>query len=279
MSGHERAQVLVEALQRAVLEGVREFDELAVEGVERIRVDLGLVPVFADERPLQGLAGLMDWRRSGWLSSLLRSGFCSGRVGERVLMPGGPGLPVDRVVLVGLGPRAEFDADAAARAARDLVAVALGIGALRVLVALPAHGERRPAELLFAALTEAIEEVEQARERRQPSASPLDVVEAEAPIPDPPAGDAATAPTLTPVDGEPVATLAEPAATPGPLVVPSETPAEAPAETAAEIAPAPAEPEPEPPRIWWVVADERVVARLRRVLSGPPRATPGGLHT
>jgi hypothetical protein len=262
MSGHERAQVLVEALQRAVLEGVREFDELAFEGVERIRVDLGLVPVFADERPLQGLAGLMDWRRSGWLSSLLRSGFCSGRAGERVLMPGGPGLPVDRVVLVGLGPRAEFDADAAARAARDLVAVALGVGALRVLVALPAHGERRAAELLFAALTEAIEEVEQARERRQPSASPVDVVRVEAPIPAP-------AP-------EPTSTLVEPAVTPDiPTIAPSETQAEAPP----EIAPVQAEPEPEPPRIWWVVADERVVARLRRVLSGPPRATPGGLHT
>ncbi len=270
---HGRAQVLVEALQRAVLEGVREFDELAFEGVERIRVDLGLVPVFADERPLQGLAGLMDWRRSGWMSSLLRSGFCSGRAGERVLMPGGPGLPVDRVVLVGLGPRAEFDADAAARAARDLVAVALGVGALRVLVALPAHGERRAAELLFAALTEAIEEVEQARERRQPSASPVDVVGDEAPIP-------ASDPPLPDPPPEPIATLVEPAVTPDvPTIAPSETQAEAPPEIAPTQSEPQSEPEPEPPRIWWVVADERVVARLRRVLSGPPRATPGGLHT
>ncbi|MCA9680939.1 MAG: hypothetical protein KC457_01990 [Myxococcales bacterium] len=34
------------------------------------------------------------------------------------------------------------------------------------------------------------------------------------------------------------------------------------------------------PARWWVVADEQVVARLRRVLSGPPRAAKGtGLHT
>jgi hypothetical protein len=260
---HERAQVLVEALQRAVLEGVHEFEGEP----ERIRVDLGLVPVFADERPLQGLAGLMDWRRSGWLSSLLRSGFCSGRVGERVLMPGGPGLPVDRVVLLGLGPRAEFDAEAAARAARDLVEVALGVGALRVLVALPAHGERRPAELLFAALTEAIEEVEQARERRQPS---VVAAEPEPPIPVVPT-EAATSP------GD------EAALEPSALDASDEVQGEgAGSPDATEIAPAKApepEPEPELPRIWWVVADERVVARLRRVLSGPPRATPGGLHT
>ena len=44
---HERAQVLVEALQRAVLEGVYEFEGEP----ERIRVDLGLVPVFL---PLPG---------------------------------------------------------------------------------------------------------------------------------------------------------------------------------------------------------------------------------
>lgn len=262
---HERAQVLVEALQRAVLEGVHEFEGEP----DRIRVDLGLVPVFADERPLQGLAGLMDWRRSGWLSSLLRSGFCSGRVGERVLMPGGAGLPVDRVVLLGLGPRAEFDAEAASRAARDLVAVALGVEAVRVLVALPAHGERRPAELLFAALTEAIEEVEQARERRQPPSpiepSPIEPSSIEPSPIDPSITDAAAPDSQDPA--EPPASEQEPSSV-GRGVDPD--PTEIAHERGAE---------PEPPRIWWVVADERVVARLRRVLSGPPRATPGGLHT
>jgi hypothetical protein len=43
--------------------------------------------------------------------------------------------------------------------------------------------------------------------------------------------------------------------------------------------------EPQKPRQteprWWVVADESVVTRLRRVRSGPPRAARGGpsLHT
>lgn len=212
----ERAQVLIEALQRAVLDGVHEFEGEP----DRIRVDLGLIPVFADERPLQGLAGLMDWRRSGRISGLVRSGFCTGAAGERVLMPGSAGLPVERVVLVGLGPRGEFDKDAARRVAGDLVSIATGLGAARVLVALPSHAERRPAELLFAALTEAIEQA--------PRASPTEPASADEP-------DAETQ------------------------------------SASADV--------PEPPLHWWAVADERVVARLRRVLSGPPRATTGGLHT
>jgi hypothetical protein len=220
----ERARVRIEALQRAVLDGVQEFEGEP----DRIRVDLGLITVFADERPLQGLAGLMDWRRSGRISGLIRSGFCTGSAGERVLMPGNAGLPVERVVLVGLGPRSEFDKEAAQRVAGDLLATATGLGAERVLVALPSHAERRPAELLFAALTEALER-------------------AEPPSP------------------------------------PREPPSAGPTDPPSELEPDPAEPAPagapEPPLHWWVVADERVVARLRRVLSGPPRATSGGLHT
>lgn len=279
----ERAQVLVEALQRAVLEGVHEFEGEP----DRIRVDLGLIPVFADERPLQGLAGLMDWRRSGQLSSLLRSGFCTGRDGERVLMPGGAGLPVDRVVLMGLGPRAEFDASAASRAARDLVAIALGLSAVQVLVALPAHAERRPAELLFAALTEAIEQVERAWEATHAAAASREVGDE----PSPPAGDPGPAAGAIPADPERAISTDPPSGEasggedPKGEASPPASPPEAPVGEAAEGEgrPGAGEPEPpaqpEPPRTWWVVADERVVARLRRVLSGPPRATAGGLHT
>jgi hypothetical protein len=257
MSRPERAHVLVEALARAVLDGVHEFEGEP----DRIRVDLGLIPVFADERPLQGLAGLMDWRRSGRISSLVRSGFCTGAAGERVLMPGCAGLPVERVVLVGLGPRSEFDADAARRVAGDLVATATGLSAARVLVALPSHAERRPAELLFAALTEAIEQAD--RER----------------------ADASTAEDRPAMDSPAEATgeIEQPAE---PLAEASEGQSEPPpGSTSLDLEPVQTEPKPadpvppEPPLHWWVVADERVVARLRRVLSGPPRATSGGLHT
>lgn len=269
----ERAQVLVEALARAVLDGVHEFEGEP----DRIRVDLGLIPVFADERPLQGLAGLMDWRRSGRLSGLVRSGFCTGAAGERVLMPGCAGLPVERLVLVGLGPRSEFDAEAARRVAGDLVATATGLSAERVLVALPSHAERRPAELLFAALTEAIEQAD--RDRAEPPSEAAGENELST---EPVASEAAVEPTSA-AESEPEAVstleLAE-STPPGPQPELSPEPELSPApELPPEPELPPRPPRPEPPLHWWVVADERVVARLRRVLSGPPRATSGGLHT
>src|SRR3989344_1576091 len=48
----------------------------------------GLVAVcFENERPLQGLAGLLDWRFQGALSEYLRAGIITGKVGECVYLP------------------------------------------------------------------------------------------------------------------------------------------------------------------------------------------------
>jgi hypothetical protein len=130
---------------------------------------------------------------------------------------------VDRLVLVGLGPREQYDETRARALAEQLVHIAVGLGARTVLIALPTHGrDRTLTEVAFASLLATIEE----REHEM---------------------------SATPNAGEP-----EPSET-----VPTE--------------PAPAS---QPVR-WWVAADEAVVARLRRVLSGPPRATRGGagLHT
>ncbi len=226
-------QLQVEPLVRALLDGVHESPTSS----ERTRVDLGVVPVFSDERPLLGLAGLIDWRGSGCLSAVLRSGFSSSEPREQVLVPCDRRLPVDRLVLVGLGPRESYDEARARAVAEQFVRVAIGLSAPTVLIALPTHGthsegnpsqlqrERTLTEVAFASLVASIEAHDEEHED-------------EASDPDP----------------------AEPAE--------------------------PTEAEPAPPSQdlgvrWWVAADEAVVARLRRVLSGPPRATRGGagLHT
>lgn len=199
------SQLRVEPLVRALLDGVHE------SSAERSRVDLGVVPVFSDERPLLGLAGLIDWRGSGCLSAVLRSGFCTSELREQVLVPCDRRLPIDRLVLVGLGPREQYDEGRARALAEQFVRIALGLAAPTVLIALPTHRivDRTLTEVAFQSLVETIGE----------------------------AGD-----------------------------------------------PEPADPAPASHELgvrWWVAADEAVVARLRRVLSGPPRATRGGagLHT
>jgi hypothetical protein len=211
--------VRVEPLVRALLDGVRESVDASGRAtgesaaVERSRVDLGVVPVFSDERPLLGLAGLIDWRGSGCLSSIVRSGFCSSAVREQVLLPCDRRLPVDRLVLVGLGPREHYDEARARALAEQSVRVALGLGSPTVLIALPSHGmDRTLTEVAFQCLLSTIHEKEQATSEGDPDPAPASQ---------------------------------------------------------------------DPGVRWWVAADEAVVARLRRVLSGPPRATRGGagLHT
>lgn len=70
--------------------------------------DTCVVPVPEDERPLRGDAGWIDWRLCGRISEQLRSGYVSGRLGEAALLPGGAPLLVSRVLLVGIGPRADL---------------------------------------------------------------------------------------------------------------------------------------------------------------------------
>ncbi len=65
--------------------------------------------ITSDERPPQGVAGLVDWRLGGRVSRVLKSGFVHGELGEVLLVPGKPKLPFDKVLLFGMGPLAEYD--------------------------------------------------------------------------------------------------------------------------------------------------------------------------
>jgi hypothetical protein len=223
-----RLAVLVEPLERAVLDGVRERE--AERG--RVRVELGLIPVFVDERPLLGLGGLLDWRSSGRLSAILRSGFFSGSAAEQLLTPGERRWPTERLVLVGVGSRSGFDEKGARRLASRCVEIATGLAAETVLIALPCVPiDRGLVEVAFESLLGAIE-------RSSIAPSPETRVLSLRPQPD----------------------SAEPQADGAAL------------ESQPSVEPASVRDEPR----WWVVADAAVVARLRRVRSGPPRAARGG---
>jgi len=71
--------------------------------------DTLLLPIFEDERPLRGAAGLCDWRLCGRLSRLLKKHKASGSRGETLLMPPGKRLRFGRLMLFGLGPSRDYD--------------------------------------------------------------------------------------------------------------------------------------------------------------------------
>jgi hypothetical protein len=65
--------------------------------------DTLVLPVFKDDRPLRGAAGLADWRLCGRLSRLLKSNKATADAGETMLLPPGRRLKFSRVIWFGLG--------------------------------------------------------------------------------------------------------------------------------------------------------------------------------
>jgi hypothetical protein len=79
------------------------FFPLTLEAVDQAAAESLCLFIGSDERPLTGLAGLTDWRLSGRLSKLLRSGLLTGDAGEAVLTPPGSRLGFRKLFLFGVG--------------------------------------------------------------------------------------------------------------------------------------------------------------------------------
>ncbi len=65
--------------------------------------DCLVLPVFKDDRPLRGAAGLVDWRLCGKLSRLVKAQRASADAGEQLLLPPGRRLRFTRIFWFGLG--------------------------------------------------------------------------------------------------------------------------------------------------------------------------------
>jgi hypothetical protein len=94
---------------------------LSLESLDTLaEVDTVCVFVAEDERPLQGLAGYLDWRLCGGISRLLLSGFLQGTLGESLLLPTQGRVAPQRAFVLGVGKRGALEppqlADLLARA-------------------------------------------------------------------------------------------------------------------------------------------------------------------
>ncbi|MGE0398955.1 MAG: M17 family peptidase N-terminal domain-containing protein [Kofleriaceae bacterium] len=65
--------------------------------------DCLVLPVFKDDRPLRGAAGLADWRMCGRLSRLIKANKATGEQGESMMLPPGRRLRFARIMWFGLG--------------------------------------------------------------------------------------------------------------------------------------------------------------------------------
>jgi hypothetical protein len=65
--------------------------------------DTLVLPVFKDDRPLRGAAGLVDWRLCGKLSRLVKASKATAERGETMLLPPGRRLKFSKVLWFGMG--------------------------------------------------------------------------------------------------------------------------------------------------------------------------------
>ena len=73
--------------------------------------DCLVLPVFRDDRPLRGAAGLADWRLCGRLSRLVKASKATGDAGETMMLPPGRRLRWKRVMWFGLGDAKGYSDD------------------------------------------------------------------------------------------------------------------------------------------------------------------------
>lgn len=116
--------------------------------------DALLLPVFSDERPLRGAAGLADWRLCGRLTRLIKKDRLRGQRGETVLFPPGRRLTFTRIFLFGVGPSTSYGDAEVRRDVRWMRDVALAAGVTSFALEAPGRatglvGARRALEIVL----------------------------------------------------------------------------------------------------------------------------------
>jgi hypothetical protein len=139
------------------------FVEPDLRAIDTTSAEVIACSVFQDERPLRGLAGLLDWRLAGRLSAIAKTDFLTGAEGEVVLVPGRPHLRFEKVLVLGVGPRDAFDEAVVRRVLARLVSALDGLKVRRALVEVPGRSSgklapARAAEVLLECAESALED-------------------------------------------------------------------------------------------------------------------------
>ena len=116
--------------------------------------DCLVLPVFRDDRPLRGAAGLVDWRLCGKLSRLLKANKASADAGETMLLPPGRRLKFSRILWFGLGDAKGYSEDRFKKDLAWMLGVVAKAGVTEWAIQLPGRssgliGARRAVEIIL----------------------------------------------------------------------------------------------------------------------------------
>jgi cytosol aminopeptidase family protein len=104
-------------------------------------IELLACSVWRDQRPMRGVAGLLDWRLAGALSRLARKGFLAGELGEVVFVQGRPRLCFEKVLVFGLGARSGFGEGTFRQCLSHVLRALGGLKVRRAVVELPGRAD------------------------------------------------------------------------------------------------------------------------------------------
>jgi len=99
---------------------------------------------FADQKPLDGPAALLDWRLDGQLTQMLVDGEIQGRAGEHVMFQNNGKLKADWVLFVGGGKWYGLCEETHASLVKHMLSVAGQAGFKDVSLAFMPHEEANP---------------------------------------------------------------------------------------------------------------------------------------
>ena len=115
---------------RVILQDVKKFETEAL-----------VVGCYEDVRPLKGLAGELDWLLCGSLSDLLIANRIRGSLGDVALITPRGKIPVQKLFMIGLGPRRDSSPATVRAFARTVASSVLDAGVTSAaLEYLPASG-------------------------------------------------------------------------------------------------------------------------------------------
>lgn len=77
--------------------------------IDRIPAELLVLMHYQNQVPLHGLLGLVDWRMNGRVSQLVQNKVFTGKAKEMLLMPAEHRFKADKLVLLGLGHKEDFE--------------------------------------------------------------------------------------------------------------------------------------------------------------------------
>jgi len=96
--------------------------------IKKLETEALIVGFYEDVRPLKGVAGELDWLLCGSLSALILSKKIRGSLGDVALVTSQGKVPVQKIFMVGLGPRNGMTPATLRSAARNAATSAVGAG-------------------------------------------------------------------------------------------------------------------------------------------------------